>query len=483
MLFNSYEFLLLFLPAVLLAHYALQRTGSRALVVGAIVVASLVFYASWRWQLSWAVGASLVFNLAWSRWIATAERAAVRRALLWSGVAANVAWLAGFKIAAWPDCDSWWYCPGGFRSARDILIPLGISFITFQQIIFLVDTAKSRVERPSALEYLFMVLFFPHLVMGPLVHARNMLPQIRARAFMTPNAGNLAIGAAIFAVGLFKKTVLADSLGAHVDSVYDRVAAGAATTTLDAWAAALAFPIQLYFDFSGYADMAVGLARMLGIVIPFGFLSPLKAADRFELWRRWNVTVTEFFRTYVFMPLCRRGVPHVLALLVTALLSGLWHGIGPTFVMWAVALTLLMLGGHAVKQVPALNYAPASGRTIYRAAQIALTFLVTVVLSVTFRSPDVDTARHLYLALIGSGVRGDVLVDARYALLMATSAAIVWGLPNTREIFGAHATATAARAPRIAFRYGWTWALAVAAIAVGSVAMIERSGRFVYMQF
>ena len=483
MLFNSYEFLLLFLPAVLLAHHALQRTGSRTLVLSAIVVASLVFYASWRWQLSWAVGASLVFNLVWSRWIAASESAGRRRALVWGGVAANVVWLAWFKIAAWPDCDSWWYCPGGFRSARDILIPLGISFITFQQIIFLVDTARSRVDRPSTLEYFFIVLFFPHLIMGPLVHARSMLPQIRAKAFMSPSAGNLAIGLAIFAIGLFKKTLLADSLALHVDAVFDRSAAGVPVTAIDAWTAAAAFPIQLYFDFSGYADMAVGLARMVGIAIPFGFLSPLKAADRFELWRRWNVTVTEFFRSYVFMPLCRRGVPQLPALLITALLSGLWHGLGPTFVVWAVALTLLMLAGHAVKRVPALNYAPASGRRVYRGAQIALTFLVTVLISVTFRSPDIETARHLYLALAGEAAAADVVLRLRDVVLLAAAAAIVWGFPNTREIFASALGERADAAPRVRFDYGWTCAIGAAALAIAGLAMVERTGRFIYMQF
>src|SRR5687767_10439050 len=148
MLFNSYEFLLVFLPAVLLLHHVFTRRGSRTLALGALVAASIVFYVSWRWQPSWALAASVAFNLLWSRLIGRRARPVVRRALLLTGIAANVAWLAMFKVAAWPECDRLIFC-GGFRSAEDILIPLGISFITFQQIIFLVDTAKHRVAAPS----------------------------------------------------------------------------------------------------------------------------------------------------------------------------------------------------------------------------------------------------------------------------------------------------------------------------------------------
>lgn len=520
MLFNSYAFLLVFLPVVLLLHYLLTRLGSRTLVMAALVAASIVFYVSWRWQLSWAVAASLAFNLLWSRLIRRSSAPRIRRALLWAGIAANVAWLAMFKIAAWPDCDAWMFC-GGFRSAEDILIPLGISFITFQQIIFLVDTAKERIAVPSALEHLFIVLFFPHLIMGPLVHVRNMLPQLRATEFMSPTAHNLALGLTIFAIGLFKKVVLADSLALHVNLVFDTLAAGGLVSAVDAWSAAAAFPVQLYFDFSGYADMAVGLARMFGIVIPFGFNSPLKAVDRLDLWRRWNTTLTDFFRTYVFLPLCRIGTPPVIALLVTGMLSGLWHGFGPTFILWSVALTALMLASHSLKQAKPFNYAPASNRPWYRRSHVTLAFLVTMLLSVLFRAPDIDAAQNMYAAMAGAGGigLGGTLWNALAAYLPALAlledpnaiplamrslsraqagflvacAVIVWGMPNTQTLLqpalrkGAFLSAapagSGALARKLSFDYSGAWAAGLGLMLLVSLLFLERSGRFVYMQF
>ena len=487
MLFNSYEFVLVFLPASLLLHHVLTRRGSRTLAVGALVLASIVFYVSWRWQLAWAVAASVAFNLLWSRLIGRSAQPRTRRALLVIGIVANVAWLAMFKVAAWPDCDRLVFC-GGFRSAEDILIPLGISFITFQQIIFLVDTAKHRVEAPSALEHLFIVLFFPHLIMGPLVHARSMLPQLRAPAFMSPTASDLALGLTIFAIGLFKKVVLADSLGAYVNAVYGSIAAGHAVSAIDAWSAAAAFPIQLYFDFSGYADMAVGLARMFGITIPFGFNSPLKAVDRLDLWRRWNTTLNEFFRTYVFVPLCRAGAPPAAALLVTGLASGLWHGFGPTFILWSVALTALMLASHWLKHSKRFNYSLASNRPWYRGTHIALTFLVTMVLSVIFRAPDLDAAQNMYAAMAGAHTLHSPphLLRGMQAALLLACAVMVWGMPNTQAL-----VASALRKPdragpltdKLSFDYGPAWAAAIGLMLLASLLLIERSSRFVYMQF
>jgi D-alanyl-lipoteichoic acid acyltransferase DltB (MBOAT superfamily) len=520
MLFNSYEFLLVFLPAVLLLHHVLTRRGSRTLAVAALVAASIVFYVSWRWQLSWAVAASIAFNLLWSRLIGRSARPAVRRALLLTGIAANVAWLAMFKVAAWPECDRLIVC-GGFRSAEDILIPLGISFITFQQIIFLVDTAKNRVEAPTALEHLFMVIFFPHLIMGPLVHARSLLPQLRAPAFMSPTARNLAVGLTIFSIGLFKKVVIADSLGAYVNVVFAAVASGGAVTVIDAWSAAAAFPIQLYFDFSGYADMAVGLARMFGIAIPFGFNSPLKAVDRLDLWRRWNTTLNEFFRTYVFLPLCRAGMPHALALLLTGMISGLWHGFGPTFILWSVALTAFMLASHWLKQSKHFNYSRASNRPWYRGSHVALTFFVTMLLGVMFRAPSVAAAQNMYAAMAGAGGFGlgeaawttlagyfpalGILADPhalpsppRYlsgieAGFLLACAVMVWAMPNTQTLLAPALRKGALSQPvpddtgmlanKLSFDRGAAWAAAVGLMLFLSLMLIERSGRFVYMQF
>ena len=480
MAFSSYWFLLAFLPVAFLGHLFLSARGMRQSAILWLLLASLAFYASWGIGLVWPLLASLAFNYLLSGYlVAGSER---RRALLYVGVVANIAFLAGFKLAALRHCAETLRCTGGFLGAEDILIPLGISFFTFQQIAFLVDCAKGRCTRPTLTEYGLFILFFPQLVMGPIVHARHVLPQFQSERFLARDARDWAAGVSLLALGLFKKTVLADSLAPYVASTFSRASGGDFLSTIDAWGAAIAFQFQLYFDFSGYADMAVGLALLFGIAIPFSFDSPHKSKNRFEVWRRWNITLVEFFRSYVFLPLVRRGVSPWLALLVTALCSGLWHGIGTTFLVWSLVMAALMLVVHWRKRfLPTIVLIGAWAKGGHALAVI-LTFCITSLLGVIFRAPDIDTALHLYRAMFS--VSNGINLSMLHLLLLAFCTIIIWFMPNTREMFGRCVQGHDDKATtQLAFAPNWRWGIAIGIVGVVALVFTSRSTRFVYLQF
>lgn len=505
MLFNSYLFLLAFLPVVLAGFFFLGRVAGRPSALFWLVAASLTFYASWELAYLWLLLASLLFNYFAA---ALLRRLTTWRLLwLWLGILTNVALLLYFKVAIAFFGGS----GASFSTTHQILIPLGISFITFQQIAFLVDSYKGRLKQGSVVEYLLFITFFPQLIMGPIVQYRELQPQFRSESLLRWNAENFSLGLCIFIVGLFKKVVLADSIAPFVDGVYADVGNGASISPIDAWAAALGFTLQLYFDFSAYSDMAIGLARMFNINLPINFDSPYRAVDRFDYWRRWHISFSSFMRQYVFFPLARARNLHVGqvgALAVTTLLSGFWHGLGATFIVWGSLQTLLMLGVH-YRGVLVRKFGPAvRGRGFPRISML-LTFVITVVLGVLFRSSDLQMAFGVYenmllavKVVLGGDIAGLYLhvhrtFDRWVLLNLLLLLLIVWGMPNTRDLFARYWTALDQRSAKpgkaghdLQFWLGGPvfvlnrrWAIVMAVMLSSALVLMSGTSRFIYYQF
>src|SRR6195952_4224997 len=331
MLFSSYAFLFQFLPVVALA-FAMARRVSPRCGIWALAFASLIFYGAWKPVYLLLLLASVGSNFALGLWMEDPLR---RRAIGTIGVALNLALLCYFKYTNFI-LDSLNALTGAPLPFLDIILPLGISFFTFQQIAYLVDVMRgAKVER-DIVSYTLFVSFFPHLIAGPLVHHAEMIPQFK-RGRSGRSAVLAARGLALFAAGVFKKVVIADNLAQFVTPVFAHLDAGGGVTTEWAWLSTLAYTLQIYFDFSGYSDMAVGLALLFGIRLPVNFRSPYKATSIIEFWRRWHITLSRFLRDYLYIPLGGNRLGEIrryLNLLVTMLLGGLWHGAGWNFLIW-----------------------------------------------------------------------------------------------------------------------------------------------------
>lgn len=508
MLFNSHVFLLFFLPLALAGFFLLGNKISRNSGLLWLLAASLVFYASWEPAYLWLLLGSMVLNY----WAASLIRAMPRykKIILTTAVISNVLVLFYYKliIAGISGSDAQ---GAAFSTTRNVLIPLGISFITFQQIAFLVDTYKGKLTGTSVLEYATFITFFPQLIMGPILHNREIQPQLRAPNLFKWCPDNFAVGLSILMIGLFKKVVLADSLSPFVNEVHEYAIAGHQISPADAWGAAIGFQFQIYFDFSGYADMAVGLARMFNINIPINFDSPYRARDRFDHWRRWHISFGAFMRQYVFFPLARSRklrVGNVGALMLTTLLSGFWHGVAATFIVWGALQSLIMLAVHYRGMVTdRIGWLKATRISGISYASMLLTFFVTLLLGVIFRSADLTTAYSLlesmYTGIVSIfhadfGALNDDLISSRglvNKLLFASL--VIWGLPTTQRFFGKYWTAIDQRpapiennipdllpnAHKIRFSLGKPWAICMGLVFCYLLVSMTESSRFIYYQF
>jgi D-alanyl-lipoteichoic acid acyltransferase DltB (MBOAT superfamily) len=346
MLFHTPIFILGFLPACLAGFFAIGRVAGSTGALGWLIGASLVFYGWWNPDFLPLIIGSVVLNHTIARKIRLSLRPDVWMA---AGVAANLAVLGWFKYA---DFLLHIVVPGA--PSLGITLPLAISFFTFQQIMVLVDTARAASHGPQTLgvtavagpathpgyaflPYFAFQTFFPHLIAGPIVRASEIIPQLTDREFARPRNENLTAGLLIFLLGLAKKCVLADMFGSFADTGFGAAAHGTDLTFFEAWYATLSYGLQVYFDFSGYSDMAIGLARMMNVRFPLNFDSPYQATDISAFWRRWHITLGAFLRDYLYIPLggSRVGrLRQVANLMATMLLAGLWHGAGWNFVLW-----------------------------------------------------------------------------------------------------------------------------------------------------
>ena len=420
MLFNSYEYLFLFLPLALVIFFALQRSSNLALA--ALVAASLCFYAWWNpWHLPVVIGSTL-FNFWVGQQIIASS--ANRSRWLWFGIAGNLLLLGVFKYThfAWGIVAD---VSGVSMTIPAIALPLGISFFTFTQIAYLVDTARGDVRETNPLYYALFVTFFPHLLAGPIIHHKEMMPQFADIANRRFNAENFARGLFLLALGFGKKVLIADPLGAAANAGYSDIGALGCS---DAWLTTLAYSFQIYFDFSGYTDMALGAALMFNIRLPVNFNSPYLAVNIQDFWRRWHITLSRFLRDYLYVPLGgnRAGEWRIAGnVMATFLLGGLWHGAGWTFIVW---------GGLHGAALVIFRIWQRTGWRLHRFVAVTLTFSFVHVTWIFFRAPSLPEAWRMLAKLVPSAAEW-VAFTAKMSLMQWPLKSLI-GLPYTAPATG-----------------------------------------------
>ena len=334
MLFNSYEFIFLFLPITFILYFYLL---SQRLILGAkifLVVASLFFYGYWNFSYVPLILLSIFVNYSVGLSLVNHEKIKLSsKSILIFGILFNVGLLGYFKYTDFL-LENFNGIFGSNIPLPHIILPLGISFFTFTQIAFLVDAYRKEAKEYSLVNYMLFVTYFPHLLAGPILHHKEMMPQFASKYNWVKNYRNIALGLFIFSIGLFKKVVIADTFAPWATAGFYT-----ATTLnlIEAWATSLSYTFQLYFDFSGYCDMAIGISLMFNIKLPINFNSPYKALNIQDFWRRWHMTLSRFLRDYIYIPLGgnRKGEFRTYTnLLATFLIGGLWHGAGWTFIIW-----------------------------------------------------------------------------------------------------------------------------------------------------
>jgi D-alanyl-lipoteichoic acid acyltransferase DltB (MBOAT superfamily) len=496
MLFSSFTFVFNFLPAVLLAFAAARRHSPRAGIL-VLLGASLVFYGAWRPIYLLLFLASVGMNFGLGLLMADPRR---RRIVGMTGVAINLAALCYFKYANFL-IDNVSALTGSPLPYANIVLPLGISFFTFQQIAYLVDVMRGAPVERDIVSYTLFVSFFPHLIAGPLVHHAEMIPQFK-RGRHGRSSVLAARGFSIFVAGLLKKVLVADNLAQFATPVFVHLDAGGGVTASWAWLATLDYTLQIYFDFSGYSDMAIGLALMFGIRLPVNFRSPYKSLSIIDFWRRWHITLSRFLRDYLYIPLGgnRLGkARRYLNLLITMLLGGLWHGAGWNFLIWGGLHGFYLGINHLWRGAVGVG----SGRGLLRVLSWAVTFAAVVIAWVFFRASTVGGAWRALKGLAGlppdqavyvpSGIVRvmdlPILVGVQMSLLIgacATALALICALalPNVPQIFRYREYR---RAPEQGSPIRWKpdaiWAMVVAlAFAISLFAMWQRM-EFLYFQF
>ena len=478
MLFNSYSFIVLFLPVTLLGYFALGRRSHLAPVIW-LALASLAFYSFSNWQFVALLLGSIAFNYFIGLLLITRKlRPRRRSAVLTIGVAGDLLVLGIFKYAGFlADNLSALFSTG---ITLHILLPVGISFYTFTQIAFLVDAYRGNVARYALPHYALFVTYFPHLIAGPILHHKDMIPQFERAETKRPDPHLILCGLIIFAIGLFKKTCLADGIQPLVSLAF-----GPNAPTFDqAWIGALAYTFQLYFDFSGYSDMAIGISLMFGIFLPLNFNSPYKATNIIDFWRRWHMTLSQFLRDYLYIPLGgnRRGrVLRYVNLMFTMLLGGLWHGAAWTFVAWGALHGAYLCINHAWN-----NFAPKASPRFAPLASVVgllLTFISVVVAWVFFRADSMNTALYVLSKMANPANIAFGKGEMAYAMFIAIYAALAWLAPNTQEIMGYDHENRIVGEKLRGMRLRPLFLYATAAVLAFGILGIQQHSEFIYFRF
>ncbi len=508
MLFNSYIFLLAFLPISLAGFFLLGGIAQGRAAALWLTLASFFFYAWWNPPYLILLLISIAVNYWIGVGINEARKGRIKappKMLLTVGVVLNLVPLAYFKYANF-FIDNARHLLGFQWHSAEILLPLAISFFTFTQIAYLVDAYHGVTEEYDFLWYAFFVSFFPHLIAGPIVSYRRLMPQFARPETYRFHAENMAAGLSMFTVGLAKKVVIADNLAPFSQTIFDDLTI--APALVPAWMGVLSYTFQLYFDFSAYSDMAIGLALMFNVRFPLNFNSPYKAMDISDFWRRWHMTLSHFLRDHLYIPLGgnRHGEPRrYLNLMITMLLGGLWHGAGWTFVMWGALhgayLAIHQAWQRTTQATPWVHTRGTAG------AGWALTFLAVIVGWVFFRAHSFTQATVLLKGMAGAHGLGlpekigavlahvgihlqngtaDTYSYATPVLWLIAAAGIAFFAPNTDEIFRAAERYTSRGAPEPAARL-WQrtpfWAISSAILLAVCILNLSSLSEFLYFKF
>lgn len=518
MLFNSYGFILGYLPLVWGGFFLVAR-HSRKLAALWLAAASLFFYGWWNVKFVPLLLASIAFNYATGYAIGHARDPRTARYLLAAGILADLMLLGVFKYANF-FIDSINDLFGLNVELAKIVLPLGISFFTFTQIAYLVDVFRGIAKEYDFIHYVLFVTYFPHLIAGPILHHKQMMPQFASASIYRPQYSNVGIGLTLFTIGLAKKVLLADSFGEYADPVFAAAKDGFEPKFIMAWTGALAYTFQLYFDFSGYSDMAVGLSRMFGVQLPLNFNSPYKAWNVIEFWRRWHMTLSAFLRDYLYIPLggnrlgpARRHVN----LMITMLLGGLWHGANWTFVVWGGLHGSFLVVNHAWHALRRrFGFPPGEPVGMARVAGVLVTFFCVVIAWVMFRADSLTSGLLVAKGCVGlSGLAvsqklegiGEILRShgvntanglvftgwfegnaalnllggVKITLLALTGFLLVWGFPNSQTLI----LPECRKDHRVLSHPRFTFWLALASGCMAAVALssISKISAFLYYQF
>jgi D-alanyl-lipoteichoic acid acyltransferase DltB (MBOAT superfamily) len=506
MVFHSFAFILCFLPLSYLGYLLAFRLAGWTGAFRFLVAASLIFYAQFSVALALVLIASVVGNyLLGNAIFALAARRSCARWVLLGGIAANIGALVYFKYANFL-VDIINVTAGSEFSHIHLLMPVGVSFYTFVQIGYLVEAYNGQVERPDLSRYALFAAFLPCVTAGPLMLQKEMLDQMRHRKDRAFCSQRLALAVSIFAIGLFKKVFLADSIAPFADTVFDGVGKDASVSALVAWIGATSYALQLYFDFSGYSDMALGIGLLFGLRLPLNFDSPFKATNISDFWRRWHMTMTRFFTMFIYTPLAIKGLRSArargagplerciltgaLPAIVTFLIAGIWHGAGWTFVVYGLIHGFALAVHHLWKEMK-LPLPPT-------ALAWLLTMSVVVSGLVVFRAPSLGVALALLGPMWGTQLLGPsaaagaaVALDLRTALSMiVVLGSIVLLMPNSQQIlhrgwFSSDLMPDAVRAAAgpLVWRPSIATSIALAVTLCVALASIGSGSSFVYYQF
>ena len=482
MLFNSYEFIFLFLPIAFLMFFCLaEKAGQHAATLWLVMV-SFFFYGWWDWRYVPLLFASICFNYFVGKQIRQCEK---RKSWLLTGIVGNLSLLGYFK-----------YTGFFLETANDlaghaifdipyIVLPLGISFFTFTQTAYLVEEYRGEAASHSFLTYCEFVTIFPHLIAGPIIRHRDMLPQFINKNNFVINHKNISYGITLFAMGLFKKTVIADALAPWADEVFARANA---LSFIEAWIGAISYTFQLYFDFSGYSEMAIGLGWMFNLRFPTNFNSPYRACSIIDFWRRWHMTLGLWVKDYLYIPMGgnRSGeIAKMRNLLVSMLLIGLWHGAGWTFVLWGGIHGVLLMVNHQWRK---------RGIHLLRPLNWGMTFICVTICWVFFRAENVHEAASILTAMADTG---NILLPAKteaalgflrhfgiafapwpmhvplekaLAILLTIFLGL-WFIPNPLRLM------------EQSFRPDWKWRIATILGLVLGILRMAQNSPFLYFQF
>ena len=512
MLFNSPVFIFVFLPVVLVGYYSVAQWNTR-FAAAWLAMASLVFYGWWNPRFLVLLGASITFNFCVSVGLrAFQNRSRLRNGLLALAITSNLlvlfyykyltfslSLLAGFSV--------------GLPSSFDIVLPLGLSFYTFTQIGYLVDCAQGAPHHRGFLEYVLFVTFFPHLIAGPILHHREIMPQFARPETYRFGWEALSTGGTVFFLGLIKKVVLADSL---IEPINQGFSHAPQLGIAGAWLTAIGFSLQLYFDFSAYSDMAIGLACMFNIRFPLNFNSPYKSRSVIEFWQRWHITLTRYLMSYVYNPLAlyiarRRAAAAIggsapapqkksasvfvysvgVPTLVTMLVAGIWHGAGLQFVVFGLLHAFYLIVNHAWRL-----YGPTRGRKVRsRIATSAiafsaasLTYMAVVIADVFFRASSLANAMAVVSGMAGfHGGLHELPWDERDLLGLLVCGVIAFGMPNIYQLMRDYpivlGPVKAINGRRLIWQPSLAWAAAGGVIVAGAIANLWNVSEFIYFQF
>lgn len=488
MLFNSYVYLFLFFPAAAAGYFLLTRLRLIRAATMWLTAGSLAFYAYWNPSYLPLFAASILFNYWTGRFLGRAfaregKASPAAKIFLVAAILVDLAPLLWYKYANFIAKNVNWLFGSDIPGFHTIL-PLAISFFTFQQIAFLVDSYQGKAHEYDFHNYCVFITFFPHLIAGPIIHHKEMIPQFIRLKNKVLNDRNLAMGLTLFAVGLFKKTIVADTFAVWANAGFD---SHGPLTLIEAWLASLSYTLQLYFDFSGYSDMALGSALVFNIKLPVNFNSPYQAEDIQDFWRRWHMTLSRWLRDYLYIPMGGNRLGRTrtyLNLFLTFLIGGIWHGAGWTFIIWGAMHGLACAARKAWQDRGFKMPRPLAWFATFQFVNLAWVF---------FRATSIQGALRVLKGM--AGLSGVVLpLSIAHKLPALSSIGVSFGpygsgIPSMKAAFATGLVLTVCVFARNSiqltqdFRPSWKYGALVFSLLLAGVLGIQQVSTFLYFEF